>query len=542
MKPADPSTIDRRHDLDALRAAAMLSGIILHAALAFSPRLWLVQDISQHSAYDLIYTSLHGFRMPLFFLISGFFTAMLWRKRGLKSLLWQRFRRIFLPLLLGCVTIVPVMFWIGEKAIMSGLEKLNQTNSTEDAKTDIWTAVKQGDTGAVKQHIAEGFDLNTLDPKVGQSLLNWAALENQTEIAELLLDNGVDVNIKGSDGSTALHSAAFMGSVETAAMLLQHGADKSIKNNYGQTPSQSLAADRGTTEFITSLLKIDLDQEKVETGRKEIAKLLQEPGTIKEENESNLLDSLLFTIPIFHHLWFLWYLCLLVIGFIVYTAIVNFFHRPESSNKWVTAPLRYLWLIPLTLIPQWFMYSQGFGPDASMGLIPLPHIFLFYALFFYFGALYYDANDRLGQVGNEYWYILPLALFVIFPLGLAFSEGFIKPNDWINPVMHKLIGDALQVSYAWMMTFGCMGLFRKILQKENKTIRYLSDSSYWLYITHLPLVIGLQILIRDWQVPAILKLTLICGAVTGFLLFIYEFMIRYTWLGTLLNGPRKRPV
>ena len=35
--------------------------------------------------------------MPLFFLVSGFFTAMLWRKRGVSSLLKHRYARIFIP-------------------------------------------------------------------------------------------------------------------------------------------------------------------------------------------------------------------------------------------------------------------------------------------------------------------------------------------------------------------------------------------------------------------------------------------------------------
>jgi hypothetical protein len=47
-----------------------------------------------------------------------------------------------------------------------------------------------------------------------------------------------------------------------------------------------------------------------------------------------------------------------------------------------------------------------------------------------------------------------------------------------------------QALYAWMMTFGCMGMFRSLLTKENRTIRYVSDSSYWLYLEHLPLFVA----------------------------------------------------
>ena len=98
----------RRHDLDALRAFAMLLGIALHTALSFIPSLpWSVQDTKQDGGFHMFFFAVHGFRMPLFFLLSGFFTAMLWQKRGLASLLMHRTKRILLPLLLGLVTVIP---------------------------------------------------------------------------------------------------------------------------------------------------------------------------------------------------------------------------------------------------------------------------------------------------------------------------------------------------------------------------------------------------------------------------------------------------
>jgi peptidoglycan/LPS O-acetylase OafA/YrhL len=86
-----------------------------------------------------------------------------------------------------------------------------------------------------------------------------------------------------------------------------------------------------------------------------------------------------------------------------------------------------------------------------------------------------------------------------------------------------------------------MGLFRSLLTKENRAIRYLSDSAYWLYLAHLPLMIGAQMMIQSWPGPAILKCLLLTLAVTGFLLLIYDKLVRYHWLGMLLNGPRTRP-
>ena len=44
--------------------------------------------------FDEFALAVHGFRMPLFFLLSGFFTVLLWRRRGLGNLLGHRMRRL----------------------------------------------------------------------------------------------------------------------------------------------------------------------------------------------------------------------------------------------------------------------------------------------------------------------------------------------------------------------------------------------------------------------------------------------------------------
>ena len=106
--PGMPSS--RRHDLDALCASAMLLGILYHAALSFALGFpWSVQDVSQTKGLFVFQAWTHGFRMQLFMLVSGFFTAMLWRQKGLKAMLWHRCRRVLFPCLLGLITVVPAM-------------------------------------------------------------------------------------------------------------------------------------------------------------------------------------------------------------------------------------------------------------------------------------------------------------------------------------------------------------------------------------------------------------------------------------------------
>jgi peptidoglycan/LPS O-acetylase OafA/YrhL len=103
-----------------------------------------------------------------------------------------------------------------------------------------------------------------------------------------------------------------------------------------------------------------------------------------------------------------------------------------------------------------------------------------------------------------------------------------------------LLANLGQVLYTWLMIFGLMGLAETVLNRERPWVRYVSDSSYWLYLVHLPLIIVGQALLRDVHLPAIVKLTLLIAVATVILLVSYQFLVRYTWIGRLLNGPRTR--
>ena len=103
------NTTPRFHELDALRASAMLLGIVLHAAIFLIPGASDEEYPREVSGiYTLGFFAIHGFRMPVFFLLSGFFPAMLWQRQGLGQLGKHRLKRIGLPLIIGCFTILPI--------------------------------------------------------------------------------------------------------------------------------------------------------------------------------------------------------------------------------------------------------------------------------------------------------------------------------------------------------------------------------------------------------------------------------------------------
>jgi len=93
-------TGNRLHYMDNLRALAMLAGVVFHAALAYSPMLhslFPTADRQNSLVVDIAAWFVHLFRMPLFFVVAGFFAAMLVQRRGLGGMFRNRLLRVALP-------------------------------------------------------------------------------------------------------------------------------------------------------------------------------------------------------------------------------------------------------------------------------------------------------------------------------------------------------------------------------------------------------------------------------------------------------------
>ena len=87
----------------------------------------------------------------------------------------------------------------------------------------IFNAADQGNIEAVKKHLADGADVNGKDPG-GYTPLHWAAWGGHTEVAELLIAKGAEVNAMGYEyGATPLDLAGLNDYVETKKLLVKHG-------------------------------------------------------------------------------------------------------------------------------------------------------------------------------------------------------------------------------------------------------------------------------------------------------------------------------
>jgi glucans biosynthesis protein C len=105
----------RLHYMDNLRALAMLAGVLFHAGLAYSVLLhqfWPTADIGQSTGVDVVAWFSHLFRMPLFFVVAGFFASLLVARHGVSGMLQNRFARVLLPFILFWPILYVSMGWI----------------------------------------------------------------------------------------------------------------------------------------------------------------------------------------------------------------------------------------------------------------------------------------------------------------------------------------------------------------------------------------------------------------------------------------------
>ena len=111
----------RYHGLDGLRAFAMLLGIVLHGAIPYFSYLlefshhWPA-DGDQSWALFFVFHFIHAWRMPIFFLLAGFFAHLILDRRGVKYFLKDRIMRIGLPLVVFAplvATSIPLIWSYG---------------------------------------------------------------------------------------------------------------------------------------------------------------------------------------------------------------------------------------------------------------------------------------------------------------------------------------------------------------------------------------------------------------------------------------------
>ncbi|MEM9531920.1 MAG: acyltransferase family protein [Pseudomonadota bacterium] len=386
---------NRLEYLDAVRAFALLLGIVFHASLSFVPVYigWAVMDVSTSGTVSIFSLVSHSFRMPLFFLVAGFFSHMTFHRWGTARFLKSRFVRIVLPFALGWFLLRPLL------------------------------------------------------------VAGWVA------------------------GAESL---------------------------------------RGDVDISNALL----------SGFASLAHLP-------------------FGLFVGTHLWFLYYLVLTTFTVLLLRYLIGsvaplkeaLARVADRGSAWLSSSRFALAAVALpTAACLWFMSHWGLEtPDKS--LVPHVPVLLIYATFFFTGWLFHRSRKLIEQFSRLTWDKVGLLLIAVTASILL--AGFERQTGHLH---YGVIKGAFAVSYAammWTLVSITIGLFRRFFDRASSVVRYVSDASYWLYLVHLPLVVGLQVAVAELPFHWSAKLLAVSLLTIAIALVMYDLFVRPTFIGATLNGRRK---
>ena len=264
------------------------------------------------------------------------------------------------------------------------------------------------------------------------------------------------------------------------------------------------------------------------------------------------------------HLWFLYqlllmYAALLAARLLASTGPVQKVLRSAGWKRWCgRAGIAIYSRFPLLLALVGIALLVFRGGDESKPIWPLnwPD-FLYSALFFFYGYGLYARRQLIERwqdpaVLVSLWVTALAAFLAHFVLLGALDDASNRGASQEEIESIWLLGTIFYGAAAALTCVGLIGLFERVLQRPLDWVRWLADSAYWVYILHLPLVAFLTFWIAhlDRQGRLNFGIGLELGAEPKFLIACvltgavslvgYRYLVRYTLLGSMLNGPRSR--
>lgn len=245
------------------------------------------------------------------------------------------------------------------------------------------------------------------------------------------------------------------------------------------------------------------------------------------------------------HLWFLYYLMLISFLALTIRQIVATHTRVQryaslianKLSRWLSQS-NYLivFLSLVTAFLLWFM--QGWGLDTpDKSLYPNIPIFLIYFVCFSTGWLLHRTPRLISAFGT----LSKLLVFNVI-IGITASVFLAGYESQAGHQHYILLTAGFKFSYAlmmWSLIALTLGLFERFYLKPSKVIQYIADASFWLYLTHLPIVVFLQIAVAELSIHYSIKLSVICILTIVIALFTYDLFVRSSFVGKVLNGQKK---
>ena len=143
-------------------------------------------------------------------------------------------------------------------SLVAGLMAIGLSVMVAAASSPVADAAMNGDKAAVKALIKQAADINAAQGD-GMTALHWAAMNGDTELAQMLVYAGANVKATTRIGAyTPLYIASQQGRAAVLEVLITAGADAKPGTANGTTPLMA-AAQAGSVEAVTLLIEHGAD-------------------------------------------------------------------------------------------------------------------------------------------------------------------------------------------------------------------------------------------------------------------------------------------
>ena len=242
------------------------------------------------------------------------------------------------------------------------------------------------------------------------------------------------------------------------------------------------------------------------------------------------------------HLWFLYYLLMFYASMIAMIKLARRISVVKSISSWLsfladlTNPLAMISIA--TIIVAVLTFQERLILEAYTGIKPNIGQFIYYGLFFAIGYWLHQHTYLIEKISGRAIPYLLVGSLLVLPLTYLYAtaHNVSQPDSDAYFVLVRIIGAGQTV----LLVGGVLGGFIKFFTKENRTLRYISDAAYWLYLIHLPIVAWLQVLLLHSSIYGILRFWIIISITAFVTLTTYQWFVRYTAIGNILHGERSR--
>ncbi|MDQ0573322.1 glucan biosynthesis protein C [Variovorax paradoxus] len=191
--------------------------------------------------------------------------------------------------------------------------------------------------------------------------------------------------------------------------------------------------------------------------------------------------------------------------------------------------------LPLALVGSF--YPSGIVAVSGSFLPPFAE-WVQSGLFFVFGWYLYRAQEHLLALFAARCKSNALAALVFF-IATVVLLGAVRSSSHRFDLPHPAFWIAFAYNSAsWLWSLALIGGFVRYMPGRNAVLTYLSQSSYWVYLVHMLGTIGFGILLFNAPFGALTKMGLNIAATSLTALASYQLLVRYTPVGTFLNGQK----